>query len=258
MVTNEVQRLSVATQQREERFDRFGGPFKRNLWAQTLLQEFHNRMPEHARGGMVVARIVSAALEELDNQQGGGPFNQQERDAIILGAALHDIGKTDQSQEESAYDMSRRWRDDPNALQWAHIQRHPGESRRRIRELDGYPWANGVGRNVGEIVYLHHAFKRKDPYPIAGIQFLDLFPRVVRDGARIIAGVDVADAITNNQKGEGRAYAREEFANSDLTTVHGLATVVWKELDIPWGIASLAAEKTLQVKRPFQPHKVGG
>ncbi len=259
MVINEGQRVPVSVAQRTEgRLDCFGGPFKRNPWAHTLLQEFHKRMPEHARGGLVVARIVSEALAELDKQQGGGVFTQQERDAITLGAALHDIGKEDdhKSEEKSAYDMSQRWRDNPNAEQWFHIHQHPSAGRRRIQQLDGYPWGR-IGHDVGQIVYLHHTFKRKDPYPVVGARFLNLFPPVIRDGARIVAGADVADAITNNQKGEGRAYAREEFINNDLTTVRGLATAVWKELDIPWGIARLAAEKTLQVKRPAEQQRVG-
>lgn len=229
-----------------ERFD-FTAVFQRNPWAGGLLVEFGRILPGELEGSMRVAYITAATLNSLDGRDKGSPFQQFETDAIVLGGALQDIGKGTEPQEmrEKVYANDVRWREDPHAWQWDVVQEHPRKSRDLVLSAirDSY---DGTGYHVAQIVSLHHALKRENPYP--GTVNFDTYDDFIKFGLQIVVAADVADAISKNDKGQGRAYLQdEEFAD------RGLQEILQHEVVVGDQIAQFAVEHALRLKGKINP-----
>ena len=216
----------------------------RRPWALRLLRNFGSVMPHDLESSWRAAQITASVVTEMRQQDPDIFPTYDDLDTLILGGALQDIGRGIEPPEiqTEVYTNGERWRDDPNARQWDVVRRHPVRSRDLIMEATGNP-ESGVAYNVAQIVYLHHALKRKNPYPEVEEGFLDQLPPIVKEGIGIVAAVDVAEAISANFKGRTRPYVKgEEF------TGRSLSEVLQGEIRVDQRIADLVAKQTLRYK----------
>lgn len=216
----------------------------RHPWAVGLLRDFGSVMPYDLESSWRAAQITASVVTKLREQDENVFVTYDDIDTMVLGAALQDIGRGVEEPDirREVYTEGIRWRDDPNAWQWDVVRRHPMQSHNLVLEVTDDP-DTGVGYHVAQIVYLHHALKRKGPYPDIEEGTFDRLDPIVRQGIDIVAAVDVAEAVSKNYKGHGRRYLKdEEFAGLSL------GEVVQGEIAVDERIANLAAEQTLRFK----------
>lgn len=226
--------------------DRFavGSTLQRNPWAANLLEDFGKSLPHDLQSSLRVAYITADVMAAVNDLGLRNPFSQPENDAIILGGALQDIGRGFDPEEvrEKVYSSGERWRDNPDAWQWDVVRHHPLQSHDLILASTGDP-EEGVPYQAAQIAFLHHALKRLNPYPSPSEIPFDELDEAVQFGVTVVSAVDVAEAVSRNSQGEGRAYLLdEEFAGRRLSEI------VQTELVVDETIAKLAAAHTLRLK----------
>lgn len=231
----------------QTRFPDLHPSLKRNPWAYPLLDRL-SFMPKDLDSSLRVGEIARRVLSGYEDRHPEIAIPQQTRDGIVLGSLLSDIGRADDDPEKmhEVYSAGIRWRDDPNAWQWTYVQAHPGRSSDLVVVA-----GRGTDSLEALIPRYHHGLKWKYPYTAVGAAPIETLPPEVQFGIYVAAAADVADAVTRNVKGEGRAYLDDdEFAGRDWVSV------VTDEIAVDHEIAELAVLSTLQVKGVIDQSRV--